>query len=299
MKNWSKKKKISIIVSGIIILLLMYPLYVFMRVRGVVDEAYTPLETEDIREEEIELGADPFSTLVMGIDRDSPTDVGRSDTMMLITVNPRLGTTYILSIARDTMVTINGRQTRINHAYAYGGPELSINTVQELLNVPIDRYVEISMDSFATLVDAVGGITVYNDTVAFTRFGHHFSMGYNELNGENVLAFVTMRKEDPEGDYGRQARQRIVMAELMNTMVGSALTNHMAILNAAGDGLKTDISFGDVTTIALNYAGALGRIENLYLRGRTQMINGMSLEVMDQSDIDEVSETLRNHLELD
>jgi len=301
-KRMSKRTKIIIrVILGIFLVIVLYVLFLIFSVQSMFNDVHAPLDTINMRGagQEVDLGEEPFSTLILGIDREGPHDRGRSDTMMLVTVNPNLGTTYILSLARDTMVTIDGRQTRINHAYAYGGPTLAIDTVQQLLNVSVDRYVEIDMLGFGPLIDAAGGITVYNNTVAFSEGGYHFPLGEIRLTGSSALVFVRMRYQDPQGDFGRQERQRAVTEAMMRQMTSSAVTNHNAILSAAGDSMQTDISFGDMTTIALNYAGALGHVENLELRGQGQMINGMSLIVVAEADRLEMSTRLRNHLEMD
>lgn len=301
-KKAKKKKRRKIILLVVAVVLgigIAFGADLFLRVYNTMGEIYTPIDTDDLRGEDISLGSEqPFSTLVLGIDSDGPNDFGRSDTMMLITVNPNLNTTYIVSIARDTMVTINGRQTRINHAFAYGraGAAGSVNAVQDFLNVPIDRYVEIQMDSFEPIIDAVGGIRVYNDTTAFSAGGYHFPLGYVDLTGSSALYFVRMRHDT---DYGRQARQRLVTEAMMQDVVGSAVSSRNDLMAAARDHMQTDVSLGDMTSIALNYAGAVGNITNLEMRGYGQMINGMALQVVPEERRLEMEHLLRNHLELD
>jgi len=296
-----RKKRRRIIICIILLILAVVAFYVvniFLDARRTFAEIYNPVDTNDLRGQEVDLGNEPFSTLVLGVDSDGPNDFGRTDTIMLVTVNPRLNSTYIVSISRDTMVNINGRYTRINHAFAYNmaGAAGSINAVQDFLNVPIDRYVQIHLEGFSPIIDAVGGIRVYNNTTAFTRYGYHFPLGYIYLTGSSAMHFVQSRHD---GDYGRQARQRMVTAAMMNDAVGSMLTNSADFLEATRDNMLTDVSMGDMFTIALNYAGAVGNITNLELRGYGQMVNGMALQVVPEYRRLAMSQRLRDHLELD
>ena len=133
---------------------------------------HQPIEREksEKRTEEITLTKqDPFSVLVLGVD-EREGDSGRSDTMIVLTVNPNQNSIKMLSIPRDTRTEIVGHGTtdKINHAYAFGREEMSIATVEHLLDIPIDYYVKVNMEGFQDIVDAVGGIQV-NNNLDFTQ----------------------------------------------------------------------------------------------------------------------------------
>ena len=295
-KRKKKRKKIILFtLLGILLIIVFFAVDISVRVGGMFSAVHAPVETEDLRDEELVLGDDPFSLLILGIDG------GRSDTMMLVTVNPNQNSTYMLSIARDTMAYIvgHGSTTRINHAYAYGGAQMSINTVQRLLDVPIDFYMELEMDGFGPLVNAVGGVTVYNE-FAFSEGGHHFPAGEINLSGDQALAYVRMRMQDPRGDFGRQERQRDVVESIVREMAGvGVVTRYQNILNAVGDSLFTDLALADMIAISTGYTGALGNIVSLELGGTGQMVNGMSLQVVPEYQRLEMSSRLRNHLGLE
>jgi len=294
-KKKKRRKIVRLVVLCILAIVIFFGADIFLRLRSAFNQAHYPIQTINLREQEMDLGGDPLSILILGIDRDGPHDRGRSDVMMLATINPNTNSTYLVSIARDTMVEIvgHGSTTRINHAYAYGGPEMAVNTVQNFLNVPIDHYVEVNMDVFGPLVDAVGGVTVYNDTVAFSLSGHDFSLGSVDLDGDAALAYVRMRMEDPEGDFGRQRRQRAVMGALTSELVGvRTITRYQELLDIAGDGMRTDVTLGNMVTISTRYGAALRNIIDLDLRGSGQMVNGMSLIVVSEADRLEMSTRL-------
>lgn len=132
--------------------------------------------------------------------------------MILVTVNPALKSMKMLSIPRDTRTEIVGKGTieKINHAYAHGAPAMAMDSVENLFNVNIDHYVSINMEGFKELIDALGGVTV-NNNFAFSSGGYDFPEGQQFLSGDEALAYTRMRKEDPQGDFGRAARQREIV----------------------------------------------------------------------------------------
>jgi LCP family protein required for cell wall assembly len=115
-----------------------------------------------------------------------------------MTVNPEDQSVKMLSLPRDTRTEIVGRgtQDKINDAHAFGGMDMTIATVEQFLDIPIDHYVSINMDmeGFKGLVGAMGGVTVNND-FAFPQSGHSFAQGELFLNGEEALAYARMRKK--------------------------------------------------------------------------------------------------------
>ncbi|MEG0386351.1 MAG: LCP family protein, partial [Solibacillus sp.] len=129
---------------------------------------------------------DPFSVLLLGID-ERENDTGRTDTMIVVTVNPDLGTMKMLSIPRDSRVEIvgNGTTEKINHAYARGGIPMTIATVEEALDIPIDFYVAVNMEGFLSIIDVLGNIQVNND-MELIRNEYSFPEGNISLNGEEA-----------------------------------------------------------------------------------------------------------------
>ncbi|MCR8968906.1 LCP family protein [Facklamia sp. 7083-14-GEN3] len=155
----------------------------------------------------------PFSVLLLGIDTGDlgRTEVGRSDVMMVATINPEEENIVVTSIPRDSYVDIPNRgMDKINHAYAFGGPELSVETVENWLDIKIPYYVTVDMKGLADVVDSVGGIDVVPPTT-FEISGYTFTEGQEvHLDGEMALAYVRERYNSG-GDYARQKRQRQVV----------------------------------------------------------------------------------------
>ena len=293
-----RKKRRKVILTVLAVMTLVIGLFlfdVFRRASSAFREMFEPLGSVNMRQNGLNLGEDPFSILILGIDG------GRSDAMMLATVNPNTGTTYLLSIARDTMVEIPGHgTTRINHAFAYGGVDLAANTVQAFLNVPVDYHASLQMGEFHALVDAFGGVSVYNNTVAFSMGGYDFPLGHINLTGSSAYYYARMRMDDPRGDFGRQERQRDILGAMANELAGvTVVTRYQQILDSVGEQMRTNVTLNEMLTISTRYTRALRNITNLDLHAPGQMINGMYLIPIPEEQRLEMSNRLRNHLELD
>ncbi|PID50948.1 MAG: transcriptional regulator, partial [Propionibacteriales bacterium] len=140
----------------------------------------------------------------------------RTDTMMLL-YSPPSGKPALISLPRDSYLPIPGRgKHKLNAAYAYGGPQLLIKTIEQNTGVRIDGYVEIGFGGFAGVVDAVGGVTVCPKKPIKDRDSHlNLPAGCQTLDGATSLGYVRMRKADPRGDLGRMERQREVVGKIM------------------------------------------------------------------------------------
>lgn len=218
----------------------------------------------------------PISLLLMGID-EREGDVGRADTLMVATINPQSGDIKIVSIPRDTLITLpgtNGQLDKINATYAYDGVPYVIETVEEYLEIPITFYAQINFQGLVDLVDAVGGIDVYAD-FAFTvqdseenSNAIEIKEGLQHLNGEEALGYARMRKQDPQGDWGRQERQREVIQALVDELLSlNTFTNFSSILRAIGPNLQTNLQARQMWAIASRYNHTAENIETLTLDG--------------------------------
>ncbi len=281
---------------------------VYHDVKNTAEEIYTPMpkEVNNVREESEEATAidtssgKPISILLMGVDR-RENEQGRADTLMVLTVNPKEKSTQVVSIPRDTRTEIVGHGTvdKINHSYAFGGAAMTINTVQNFLNIPIDYYVETDMDGFVEIIDAIGGIDV-NNAFAFSSGGHSFEEGNIHMGGEEALAYVRMRKSDPEGDFGRQKRQQqVVEAIIQKGLSVKSITNYSDILDVISANVETNISFDTMKDIAKNYRDAAQSFVSLTLPGAGQKIDGIYYYVVADQDRLNLSMQLRTHLGLE
>lgn len=312
-REQTKKRRGKSLIRGCIIFFIFmlialgaYGAYTYYRIKdsvSTIDQDINGIERHPSRRAGDPFAhGEPFSVLLMGIDTGDlgRTEQGRSDTMMLTTINPTTRQSTITSIPRDTLVTIPGHgEDKINHAYAYGGPALSINTVQDFLDIPVDGFVAVNMMGIKQIIDAVGGITITPD-LTFTQDGYTFYAGEPvTMNGEMALAYVRMRYEDPEGDFGRQSRQREVVAAIVSEVASiSTLFNYEPLLKTMENNVITNFSFDEMVNIFTSYSGAFGNIERDQLSGDGTMIGDVYYLIPPVEEVNRVSENLKEQLEI-
>ena len=299
----SKGKKIFAIIFGIILVLFLAVVgmgaKLYWDVSKSMDKTYETVERS--KKSQVNLNnKEPFSVLLLGIDTgdDGRVEQGRSDTTIVATVNPRDKQTTLVSLARDTYVDIpgQGKQDKLNHAYAFGGASLAMDTVENYLNIPINHYVSINMAGLKELVNAVGGIEV-NNNLTFSQDGYDFTIGKISLDGEQALSYSRMRYEDPNGDYGRQERQRKVIEGIVQKVLSlNSVSNYQEILTAVSDNMKTDLSFDDMKKIALDYRSAFGKVKQDQLQGTGFRQDGVSYQRVDEQELTRVQQELKNQL---
>ncbi|QQK74629.1 LCP family protein [Salicibibacter cibarius] len=291
-----------IVVSALILIVGGFALYVYVSFSSTADDMHAPIDREgsSIRSDEINFADnDPVSFLLLGLDTQE-TDYGRTDTMIVVTVNPGEQSIKMLSIPRDTNTELVGRgwNDKINHAYYYGGEKMAMDTVEHFLDVPIDYIVTVNMDGFEEMVDAVGGITV-NNNLEFEYDGETFKKGELELSGKEALAFVRMRHNDPLGDSGRNDRQRQVIEGIIREGADmSSVTSIGSILDAIGHNVQTNMAFQDMIDMQ-SYESSIHDLEQLTLSGEHDRLDGVYYYVVDELNKARVSSTLKEHLELE
>lgn len=184
--------------------------------------------------------------LIMGNDEASLHE-GRADVLMVLTFDPVARQLTFLNIPRDTRVFLPGHGwVKINAGYDLGGPSLQTEMVERFLGIPMDKYLEISQDGFKGAIDAVGGVEVH-PSFAFTVNGrYHFPLGAQRLNSTMALIYATMRKQDPEGDLGRNRRQQEVLRSLMHEFAHLSLPElgqlMTGLTHQLADNLRTDLT---------------------------------------------------------
>lgn len=218
----------------------------------------------------------PITILFLGIDQ-WEGEKGRTDTLLLAAVHPGKKRTLLLSIPRDTQAELagSGRWDKINHAYAYGGTEMTLHTVHSFLGIPLDYYVSVNMDGFEQIIDALGGVEVHNQT-AYQYWGYQFPEGIIQLDGERALAYARMRYFDPAGDLGRNRRQQQVIKGLLDKLKKPTLiTNYDHLLSQIGEHVKTNIRFAEWQELIISYRPAAEHVESEQLDGWGEIIDGV------------------------
>ncbi len=246
----------------------------------------------------------PINLLLLGVD-ERKNDRGRSDTIIVTTLNPGKKTMQMISIPRDTRTEIVGRGTtdKINAAYAYGGTKMAENTVCNFIgDIPFDFYVKINMEGMSDLVDAVGGVTVNNKLdwydEGYYKKGYHYKRGEITLDtGAKAMGYVRMRHKDPQGDFGRNQRQRDVIMAIVRKMSSvRSVSRYQSILKALGGNVKTNLTYDDMKNIVFNYRDAGQHSVDYEVKGSGKMINGIYYLVVGDAEKQRVHEMIADQL---
>jgi polyisoprenyl-teichoic acid--peptidoglycan teichoic acid transferase len=221
-------------------------------------------------------GKERVNILLMGVDRRGMRNnvLPRSDSMMLLSIDPVSKRYDLFSILRDTYVEIPGHgRSRINSAIVEGGPELAMETVSQFTGLPVNRYVITDFEGFKHLIDAVGGVELYveknmryHDPTDKGVYDIDLKKGLQRLDGAKALQYVRFR-HDATSDYTRTERQRKLMAALADQMKnGTTLIQLPSILKEITPYVQTNISSMDMLKLA-----SLGLTLNTQQPGQYQL----------------------------
>lgn len=302
-KKMGLPTKVFLWFIGILVMLaLIAVIYLGYKIFSVGGSIHNPLD----RDKNVNLDdGDPFTIALFGVDSNAERNANgggqRSDTIMVLSVNPEKKTTEIVSIPRDTQADIVGKGTteKINHAYAYGGPDMAVKSLEKLLNVPIDHYATIDMDGMQDMIDTVGGITVTSNAT-FSYDGYQFTEGErSKMDGKEAMAFIRSRKEDGAGgDFGRQERQQLVIQGLANKLTSvSSITHFNSLMNHVEDNVKTDLSVGELNKVRSNYKDANDNVNRHQLEGQGGIQDdGLYYFVPSENSLNEIETNIKDIL---
>ncbi|WP_416825373.1 LCP family protein [Ectobacillus polymachus] len=309
-----KSKVFKWVVSIALILLIgggVFAFTVYQKVSKTMNQIHQSLDREHSPERTQDVSAKakkPISILLLGIDPVGVDELGtktetygRSDTIMLLTLNPNTKSMKTLSIPRDTYGEIVGKNENdnINRAYAFGNINMAVNTIEKYINVPIDYYVTVDTSSVKDIVNILGGIDV-NNNHDFSVDGTHFPEGVVHLTGETAEAYLRDRENDPNGDFGRQERVRsVVNATIKKGADIQTLPNLEPILTAVGKDVKTNLSQDDMISMIQNYKDCRNNNEELQMLGGEGFFTGTMWHYRVKDDTKkEITNKLRQNLEI-
>lgn len=304
MKNFLKTFLILFVAFSMIISTVMYFYF-----KKDVDEAVESSETsaaDDFENLDVSSYKDRVNVLLMGVDTLENTDTGtgtRTDTIMVMSVDPVSKTGFILSLPRDTRVQITDRDgyDKINHAHSYGGTELAISTIKGFLNIPIHHYVKVDYRALFKTVDDLGGIEVdvsrdmkYRDTASVPPLDIDLKKGVQILNGEQSMGFLRFRKGYPNQDLGRiQAQQAFMDALIKKVASPASIINIPNYLDTMSKYIQTDMTMKDMLIIAKQALSIdINRIEKKTVPGEADMIDGISYYEPDAQQLQEMLDYL-------
>ncbi|MGN8644795.1 LCP family glycopolymer transferase [Gracilibacillus sp. HCP3S3_G5_1] len=306
METRTKKRKSSkkwwILTPLIILLVIVLAVggYIWSIVSDVQDtfnsKMHDPLEsidTEKVKEKTD--NAEPLNILLLGVDQRGD-DAGRSDALMVLTLKPEKDEMQLISIPRDTRTLIVGRGTedKINHAYAFGGADMAVETVQNFLGIDIDYFMRINMEGLQELVDELGTITVDND-IEWSDNKYEFTKGPVEMDGEKTLAYVRMRKQDPAGDFGRTERQRKVMQAIVNEGASVAnITKVDELIDIMGNNMSTSLDFDSMRALLNGYTNTRKNVTSYLIQGSGTTIDGIYYYIVPDEEVAKVRDMINS-----
>lgn len=203
-------------------------------------------------------------------------ETGRSDAIMIATVDPIHNKVKLTSIMRDSYVYIDGYgNDKINHAYAYGGPELSIKTINENFGLNIEDFVSVNFSSLPVIINILGGVDIeiteeelqyINDYINDinnrdgTASPNITYAGVQHLDGTQALAYSRIRYTSG-GDYKRTERQRTVLEALFNKLTSASVSSYNSLLNKVLPYVQTNLNTGDILSLGTNVLGIGNNLE--------------------------------------
>ena len=240
------------------------------------------LDRSSKKDQTLLVAKDKATVMIMGVD-ERADDVGRSDTLMFASIDPKKKQASLLSIPRDTRVHIEKYGwDKINAAYALGGRKLTQSTVEDLLDTPVDHYICINTRSFPRIIDAIGGVDIdvekrmyykddWDDAVPGGLIIDLYP-GMQHMDGVTAMSYVRYR--DEEGDIGRIARQQKFMKAVMDKITSpSIIVKLPSAISEVISSVDTDLSVRQL----LEFAGALKEAQANGLH--TEMVEGRPLYI--------------------
>lgn len=262
-KKGKKKKKASKLAMAVYIIVLVclavlfgwvgyVGAYLYPMFMGTTAEEDAPAPITEEQQEAFESGK--LTVLLMGSDKREGDTTSRSDTLMVAFVDLYEKEIRLLSMPRDTYVTIptTGEQTKLNHAYAYGGVELAKQTIEYNFGIDCEYYMDVDFQGFIDIIDALGGVTVdvpYD--MVYEEEGINLEAGVQKLDGNKALQFCRFRG-DSRGDLGRIERQQAFLVALKESMFSAGtLLKIPDLCSAVMANVQTDFTGTQILQIAL------------------------------------------------
>ncbi|MBT2570454.1 LCP family protein [Planococcus sp. ISL-110] len=308
-KSSRKRTIIKIVITLAVSLLICVSAYGIYLVKKAESAVGTAFESVGNTNEDVEPLTDNISILFIGVDdsqkRDQSDSSIRSDALILATLNNADKSIKLVSIPRDTYTYIpdGGYEDKITHAYAYNGPSSTIESVEELLDIPVDYYLRMNFDAFIETVDALGGIKVEvpydlveqdeNDSQGAIELKE----GIQFLNGSETLALARTRHYD--NDIERGKRQQVILESIMDRALSvGSITKYGDVFEAIGDNMKTDMSFQDMRALFEYAKNGKPDVETITLDGYDDMSTGIYYWKLKEESLIEVQDVLQSHLGL-
>lgn len=251
-KRGPKRKTVLIVVGIILAILIAGVIGIYAYIHSVVGK------TNQVPVNEDNLSVQGNYTNIINIALfgiDSNTDEGRSDADIVLTLDKTHQKVKVTSFMRDSYVNVDGYgMTKLTHAYAYGGPELAIKTLNENFGLNITDFASVNFESLPQVIDQLGGvdITITQEEVNTGSIPNITSPGTYTLNGEQALAYSRIRYASGN-DFKRTERQRTVLTALMTQIVKQPTTSYPGIISQIAPLVTTSLSSDEIINLSTVY----------------------------------------------
>lgn len=309
------KKRAYFIIIPLILLLSVggFATYLYVKAESALSKSHVDdgREKSALREQMVDPKIDNVSILLMGVDsnekRRDNNESQLTDTLILATFNKDDNSVKLLTIPRDSYVYVPevDRNTKITHAHAYGGPSATVDTVENLFDIPVDYWMKINFDAFIEVVDALNGVEVevpyelYESDSNDKRDAIHLLPGMQLLDGEQALALARTRKQDNDVERGKR-QQEIIKAAMKKATSISSVLKIDNIIDAVGDNMKTNMKFSDLKSFIAYGLGDNGLdMDFLTIDGYDYQPDGTYYYQLEEESIADTSEILKKQLGLE
>ena len=238
-----------------------------------------------------------FMFLLAGVDSTGEDTGTRTDTLMLVNVNKDKNTIDMISIPRDSYVSIRGSMDKINAAHSYGGIDLTMEVVRDFLGINLDKYFVISFDAVIAGINALGGMDVEVSNEVASAMG--ISPGIRKMAGDEVLAYVRFRKGYQNADLGRINTQQDFMKQFIKEVTKAENISKLpSVYKAMKPYIKTNIGLKNLSSLALEFKSVdPSNINSIRLEGEPFNAGGISYFKVYPNSIEEIRQNyLKSYL---
>ncbi len=294
------KKLISTFLVLFIVFSTVFGIGLYVIYKPEVDTAVEEVEEQETEEETFEnLDTSNYkervNVLLLGVDTletDKDQRGTRSDTIMILSVDPVTNTGFILSIPRDSYVKIHGTNeyTKINHAHSYGGTDLAINTIKDFINIPIHHYMKVDYRALFKTVDDLGGVEFdvpidmkYRDSASNPPLNIDLKAGLQTLNSEQAMGLLRFRQGYPDKDLGRiRTQQAFIEAVLKKIASPASITKIPKYIETIYQYVETDMTIQNVMSLVkIGISIDFSTLQKATIPGVPAMRNGASIIEVD------------------
>lgn len=237
---------------------------------------------------------DEFLFLLAGVDSTGEETGTRTDTLMLIKANSENKTVDMISIPRDSYVSINGSMDKINAAHSYGGIDLTMEVVRDFLGINLDKYMVVSFEAVIKGIDALGGMDVEVSPEVAAAMG--ISPGVHAMSGNEVLTYVRFRKGYQNADLGRINTQQDFLKQFIKEATKAKnLPKLPKVYAAMKPYLKTNMNIKDLSGLAIKFKSVdFSNLNSVKLEGEPFNMGGVSYYKIYPESIENVKTTYLN-----